>query len=97
MRVPQVRAGPSEDTERVGKVAAGQHLMVSHVVPGDGDAVRAQIDFDKDGDTVTGFVTAVKSKAKGGGVLLVEDVHYEEFLKRYEIVRKRSTRNLLSV
>lgn len=58
--------------------------MVSNVESGDGDAVRAQIDFDRDGSTVTGFVTAVKSDRKGGGVLLVEDVHFNEFLKRHE-------------
>lgn len=79
-----VRAGASEDTERVGKVSAGQRLMVSHVESGEGDAVRAQVDFDKDGSTVTGFVTAVRSNRKGGGVLLVEDVHYDQFLKRYQ-------------
>jgi hypothetical protein len=80
----RVRAGVSEDSERVGKLSAGQHVVVSHVVSGDGDAVRAQVAFDKDGSTVTGFVTAVQSDKKGGGVLLVEDVHYEEFLKRYQ-------------
>jgi hypothetical protein len=109
-----VRAGASEDTERVacgartrdgsvaarwwwrradaassparqvGKVPVGQRLMVSHVESGDGDAVRAQIDFDKNGNTVTGFVTAVRSNRKGGGVLLVEDVHFDQFLKRHE-------------
>ena len=80
----RVRAGVSEDSERVGKLSAGQHVVVSHVVSGDGDAVRAQIDFDKHGSTITGFVTAVQSRKKGGGVLLVDDVHATEFLRRYE-------------